>query len=154
MAAHDRPFTIREMSAADAAQAAQIEAQIFSQPWSEQGFISSLEGPYTRYLAALRDGELAGYCGYLRSFEIADITNVAVAPKFRRCGIAKAMLSELMRQGREDGIERFTLEVRRSNEPAIALYSQLGFCIEGVRPRFYALPVEDALIMWTPPVDA
>ncbi len=142
-------WRIRPMELSDARKAALIDREIFSEPWSEAGFRSSLESPYTRYLAVETSGELAAYCGYLRSFEDADITNVAVIPSMRQRGIARAMLAELMRLGRQDGIERFTLEVRESNTPAIHLYESLGFHTEGVRKNFYRLPTENALIMWT-----
>ena len=46
------------------------------------------------------------------------------------------------------GIENFTLEVRVSNASAIHVYEKLGFVSEGIRPRFYEKPVEDAMIMW------
>ena len=59
------------------------------------------------------------------------------------------MLRALMKMGRADGIERFTLEVRRSNEHAIRLYQNLGFVREGVRRGYYESPREDALILWT-----
>ena len=44
-----------------------------------------------------------------------------------------------------------TLEVRRSNHGAIALYESFGFKAAGVRPRYYADNGEDALIMWRTP---
>ena len=62
------------------------------------------------------------------------------------------MLEALMERGRERGIERYTLEVRVSNEPAIRLYHRLGFEDAGIRKNFYEKPSEDALIMWTRPV--
>ena len=79
----------------------------------------------------------------------ADITNGTVKKEYRRQGIARRMLSELMREGRDEGIGRFTLEVRASNEAAIALYRGLGFYQEGVRKNYYESPREDALILWT-----
>lgn len=143
---------IRPMTHEDAKEAARIDHEIFSEPWSEKGFISSLESPYTRYLVVECDGQIAGYCGYLRSFEEADITNVAVVETMRQKGIARAMLIALMEEGRAEGIERFTLEVRESNVHAIHLYESLGFHTEGVRKNFYRLPTENALIMWTDPI--
>ena len=140
---------IRCMQPEDLDQVAEIEKTCFSEPWSREGFASSLRLPDTLYLAAEEEKQIVGYCGLLRSFEEADITNVAVREDCRNRGIAGKMLRELMRLGRESGIERFTLEVRVSNLSAIHLYEQLGFEAADVRKNFYAKPTEDALIMWT-----
>ena len=79
---------------------------------------------------------------------MASIDNVVVAPEFRNRGIAQAMLRELIRRGEEKKIEAFTLEVRVGNMAAVHVYEKLGFLSEGIRPRFYEKPVEDANIMW------
>lgn len=137
------------MQPEDLEQVAAIEKKCFSEPWSREGFASSLQSPDTLYLAAFREEQVVGYCGLLRSFEEADITNVAVGEGWRNQGIAGKLLKELMEQGRQQGIERFTLEVRVSNLAAIHLYEKLGFESVGIRKRFYSKPVEDAMIMWT-----
>ncbi len=146
--AEKRRTEFRRMQPEDLEQVAVIEQQCFSEPWSREGFASSLRSPDTLYLTALEDGQVVGYCGLLRSFEEADITNVAVQEDHRNQGIAEGMLVELMRQGREWGIERFTLEVRISNQAAIHVYEKLGFTSVGVRRGFYSKPKEDAVIMW------
>lgn len=127
---------------------AAIEAEIFSRPWSRKGFSDSLKQKESLYVAALLDGRVAGYCGLLQSFDEADITNVAVKKEARGQGVATAMLTELMNQGRQRGICHFTLEVRAGNKTAIALYEKLGFVSVGIRKNFYDLPTEDAVIMW------
>ncbi len=142
-------FEIRGLAEDDLDEVAAIEKRIFSLPWTRKGFEDSLHSPYTKYLVVVKEGQVIGYCGYLRSFEEADITNVAVDGAARRCGVGETMLRELMRRGSEEGVERFTLEVRASNKEAIRLYEKLGFHTEGIRPGFYTLPKEDALIMWT-----
>ena len=128
----------------------QIERENYSLPWSARAFLDALERDYYLFLKAEERGVLAGYCGCMRSFEVAEITNVTVRRDFRRRGIAKRLLTELMDQASALGAERFTLEVRRSNAPAIALYHNLGFRDEGVRRDYYESPREDALILWTP----
>jgi ribosomal-protein-alanine N-acetyltransferase len=72
--------------------------------------------------------------------------NVAVAPERRRIGVARDLISRLVEEG--NGRLPFTLEVRVSNQPAIAMYERLGFRSSGVRPRYYQDNGEDALIMW------
>ena len=136
-----RPEHIKEV--------AEIERRIFTLPWSEQGFLSSLQSEDTLYLVVRKEGRVAGYCGLLQSFDEADITNVAVAEEARGAGIGFAMLSELMRLGKERGIARYTLEVRASNAAALHLYEKIGFQSDGIRNNFYDRPKEDAVIMWT-----
>lgn len=140
---------IKRMTPQDAAEVAELEKKIFSLPWSEEGFLSSLKQPDTLYLVVREDEKLVGYCGLLQSFDEADITNVAVSEVCRGKGIGYQMLTELMRRGRERGIARFTLEVRVSNASAIHLYEKLGFASVGIRKNFYERPREDAMIMWT-----
>lgn len=140
---------ISEMTPQDVPEVAALERQIFTMPWSENGFLSSLQSQDTLYLIARREGRLLGYCGFLQSFDEADITNVAVAPEERGRGVAYEMLSELMQRGRERGIMRYTLEVRIGNAAAVHLYQKLGFISAGIRKNFYEKPREDALIMWT-----
>ncbi len=145
---------ITQMRPEDAAEVAAIERMTFSLPWSEQGFLSSLQSQDTVYLTVRQKGKLIAYCGFLQSFEEADITNVAVHPDFRGKGIGYTMLCELMERGRKRGVERYTLEVRAGNAHAIRLYRKLGFESIGIRKNFYEKPKEDAVIMWTQSEDA
>ena len=74
--------------------------------------------------------------------------NVAVAPEFRRRGIATALLARLFDITADDRRRGYTLEVRVSNTDAIQLYEQLGFEARGIRRGYYTDNREDALIMW------
>ena len=139
---------LRQMEEKDLPQVAAIEASVFSQPWSEQGFCDALMQKDCLYLVAAEEEKILGYCGLYQSFDEADITNVAVMETERGTGVARAMLTELLEQGKMRGIAHFTLEVRVSNAGAIHLYEGLGFASAGVRKNFYDCPKEDAMIMW------
>ena len=142
-------YEIERMQPEDVREVAALEAKIFSVPWSEAGFLSSLHSKDSLYLAVRKSGQLFGYCGFLQSFDEADITNVAVEETYRGCGVASRMLEQLMELGKARGILRYTLEVRVSNASAIHLYEKLGFRAVGIRKNFYDNPKEDAMIMWT-----
>ncbi len=144
----DGQLLIRPMEERDIAQAARIEAESFSTPWSAEAFRKSLALDYTIFLTAEWEGRVAGYCGCYVSLEEAEITNVAVKEELRGRGIARALLLELLRQGEGRGAKAFLLEVRAGNAPAIRLYEGLGFEREGLRRNFYEQPREDALVMW------
>lgn len=141
-------ITIRDLQEEDTTRLAEIEAESFSMPWSEKDFKDLLSHPYCKYVVALADGEIAGCSGYTNICDVANIDNVVVAPAFRGRGVAQAMLRELISRGEEEHVEAFTLEVRVSNQVAIHVYEKFGFVSEGIRPRFYERPVEDANIMW------
>ena len=139
---------VRELQESDVEPLAAIEEASFSMPWSAQDFRDLLSRDYCLYVVAEVDGEVAGCAGLTNSFGEGSIDNVVVAERFRGCGVAQKMLAELLAQGEAKGIEAFTLEVRVSNAPAIHLYEKFGFVSEGIRPKFYERPTEDASIMW------
>ncbi|MDE6874471.1 MAG: ribosomal protein S18-alanine N-acetyltransferase [Lachnospiraceae bacterium] len=142
---------IRRMQERDLDQVAALEQEIFSEPWSRQGFADSYQKKENCYLVVEEDGQVLAYCGLWSVLDEADICNVAVRKEARRRGVAEAMLKMLILEGKKLGVAAFTLEVRIGNTPAVALYRKLGFRDAGVRPGFYTKPDEDALIMWYRP---
>ena len=58
------------------------------------------------------------------------------------------LISELLSLCKKDGINSFTLEVRKSNEIARKLYEKFGFEDRGIRKGYYEDNNEDAVIMW------
>lgn len=83
---------IRPMEELDLPQAAAIEKEAITPPWSEQAFRESLGLEHTILLAAIQDGQVAGYCVCYQSFEEGEITNVAVKKELRGQGIAGKLL--------------------------------------------------------------
>lgn len=139
---------IQQMQEADILETALLEAQLFSEPWSAESLRQAALKPSNLYLAVRQNGMLCAYCGLWGVADEGQITNVAVHPEYRRRGIARTMLKELLRQGRAQGLSAFTLEVRAGNVGAIKLYDSLGFLEAGIRKQFYNKPKEDAVIMW------
>ncbi|MFB2880794.1 ribosomal protein S18-alanine N-acetyltransferase [Floridanema aerugineum] len=78
----------------------------------------------------------------------AHITIVAVSPEYQHQGLGQAMLLALLSRARQRGLERATLEVKASNQPAISLYEKFGFKLAGRRRGYYQDTGEDALILW------
>lgn len=141
-------LVIREMTSEDVKAVSEVEAAIFSMPWSEADFRDLLTRDQIEYLVAELDGVIIGGAGIRNVLGDGEITNVAILEPFRRHGYARELLLRLLDKGREMGAIDFTLEVRVSNIPAIRLYESLGFVSEGIRPNFYERPKEDAAIMW------
>ena len=138
---------IRKMESEDVKAIAALEKECFSDPWSENSIASELDNPLSDWLVAEVDGKIAGYVGSQSVLDGADMMNLAVAPDFRRQGIGESLVNALVAHLRQKGIIVLLLEVRVSNDPAIALYQGLGFEQIGRRPNYYHHPREDALIM-------
>ena len=128
-------------------QVAQLEKLCFSDPWSENSVASELNNPLSLWLVALDGDAVAGYVGSQSVMGETDMMNIAVDPNYRRQGVAAALVEELVRQLKAKGNHCLTMEVRASNDAAIALYEKLGFAQIGRRPNYYRNPREDALIL-------
>ena len=142
-------LSFRRMREADLARVMEIERAAFSHPWSEELVRRELRHEFSTVLLAT-GGETGTVHGFAVVWLVHDelhVLNVAVAPEARRQGVARAILDRVEAQGREQGARVAMLEVRRGNQPAIALYRSLGYREVGVRPRYYAEDGEDALVM-------
>ena len=137
---------IRRLTYADLPQVVAIERRAFTTPWSLAMFVLELSKPSGVCLAADVENELVGYLVCSRYDAIWHVMNIAVDPDRRRRGIAIALIGALLERVGPDA--PITLEVRRSNVGAIALYERFGFKSAGVRRRYYADNGEDAVIMW------
>ena len=138
---------IVKMNEAHVQQVAAIEKLCFSDPWSENSIAYELRGPFSLWLVALDGQTVAGYVGSQSVQGESDMMNIAVHPDYRRQGIAERLVTELANQLKALGNGCLTLEVRASNESAIALYQKLAFQQIGRRPNYYRNPREDALIL-------
>lgn len=139
---------IRAMMEADLPKVCAIEAENFSMPWSYDSFLDSLKDEKNVYIVAEEQGEILGYCGMWGVVGEGQINNVSVSKKHQNKGVATALFQRFLEEGRKKGIKSFTLEVRESNAPAIAIYEKFHFQVAGIRKNFYERPVENAVIMW------
>lgn len=137
-------FKIRRTVYNDIKNMAEIEMECIPGPWSVSSFEREFSARGSIFLMAV--GENDEICGFITANAVLDeinIYNVAVKEKFRRQGIAYALLCELDKEN----AEMINLEVRESNSAAIALYKKCGFEQVGMRRNFYSAPVENAVLM-------
>ena len=165
LAGDDKLINIRRATIVDLDSIIAVEAESFAVPWPRQAFVDELTRNIVSYYVVMEQGrelsddatsgqtsvhqrEVVGYMGMWIIVDEAHITNIAVHPKARRQQIAELAVRQMMLVAKGRGAERMTLEVRKSNEPAIALYEKLGFKSYGIRKDYYIEPREDAIIMW------
>ena len=125
-----------------------IENEAFTCPWSRKSFEEAFSSDHIMVYAAFTDdGILCGFSCLLVIAEDAELLNIAVASAFRRQGIADHLMERMLADAASQNAEQIYLEVRSSNLTAQNLYSKHGFEKLGIRRRYYANPVEDAIIM-------
>lgn len=142
-----KEIIIQPMNHKTVAKVQKLETACFADPWSLKALLYELEDPDALYLTALDEDEVIGYVGVHHVLDEGHITNVAVAPDYRRNGIAKMLIGALIGWSYEHDLSFLTLEVRASNEAAKELYRGFGFQHVGVRKGYYKHPTEDALLM-------
>lgn len=126
------------------AQLAALHQRCFAahpRPWSEAEFGEIISNPLN-FLLARPQGFLLGRTVAGE----AELLTLAVAPEYRRQGIAADLLAEFARTALARGARDAFLEVASDNAPAIAAYTRAGWIRAGLRRGYYA-PGIDALVM-------
>jgi len=144
--------TVRGMTVDDLPAVLEIDRQSFALPWPERSFRFELAENEVAHLLVAEVAwsvrtRLAGYLGYWLLVDEMHISTLAVHPDLRGQGLGERLLLSGLDQARRQGAELATLEVRPSNETAVALYRKYGFTLVGRRRAYYRDNNEDALLM-------
>ena len=143
---------LRAMRVEDLGRVVEIEKTGFRHPWSRELLERELGHAWSTILLAV-DADEAGaerVLGYIVFWLVHDevhVLNIATALEARRRGIGRELMRAAHDHGRRRGAVLATLEVRRSNTPAIELYRSLGYRHVGIRPNYYQEEGEDAIVM-------
>ena len=124
-----------------------IEAKAHRYPWSEKIMLRYLRKPDSVWVMEVA-GEHLAHAVVTTAADEAELLMISVLPDAQGRGLGKELLSYLTEVLKEKGVSSLFLEVRESNQPAIALYDSLEFNEIGRRPGYYPHPDgrEDALI--------
>ena len=145
------PLQITQLTSADQIPSVlEIETASFTSPWTREMYLAELENRNVSYcfLASFDNGPAIGFCSFWRVLDELHINNLAVLPDFRHRGVGAELLAFVLNEGARLGALRATLEVRRSNTPALMLYERYGFTVAGNSRDNNTNPQEDALILW------
>lgn len=138
---------VRELKVEDSAAVAEMEQQIFLDPWSEKSVLETVQQKQSVCFAAEKAGHLLGYLLAYHAADEAEIARIAVQKEARRQGAAGKLMQALEHYCEEHKMEKLLLDVRESNEAARSFYTKNGFVEDGIRQGFYTNPSEDAVLM-------
>jgi len=141
----------RAMRPTDLDRIVAIEKDGFLHPWSRELLEREMSHAWSHVLVAVEESpageDLVGYVVFWLVHDEVHVLNLGTAIEARRRGIGRALMEEAHALGRRRGAALATLEVRRSNAPALALYRDIGYRQVGIRPNYYAEEGEDAIVM-------
>jgi ribosomal-protein-alanine N-acetyltransferase len=133
----------------------EIEEAVFPQPWSHRLFVEELNQRKSRaYRAAWVGSTIVGFAGQMLVDDESHVNNIAVRPAWQGRSLGLVLMLDLVHTALGRGARHLTLEVRVGNEPALALYRRFGMAPVGVRPNYYPVTGDDALIMWVRDIDS
>jgi len=135
------PATVADLDAIEV-----IEHESFPRPWSRAMFEAELTRDHA-HLHVARDPDVVAFATFLIVAGEVHIHSIATHPDRRRTGLGARLLDHLLAKGRAAGATLATLEVRRGNVAAIALYQRAGFEVVTTRAGYYQDNQEDALVM-------
>jgi ribosomal-protein-alanine N-acetyltransferase len=138
---------IEPMRPADLDEVDAIERHSFKNPWPAQVFLDELARDWARVDVAREGTRIVGFCNYWLVKDEVHLLAIATHPDRRRAGIGRRLMDHLLALARARQSRLITLEVRKSNVAAIALYERMGFVAVGVRRAYYAEDAEDAIVM-------
>lgn len=150
-------LTIRPLKQHDLPNVKQLNEECLPENYPESvwlGLFTLSAGKNHSFVAAHGSGRIMGYIFGTGS---GNIVSFAVAEKFRKRGLGKSLMAHCLQSygnpnSSDRGVPMIKLNVRVSNEPAIACYQQFGFQVAQHIPKYYQNPIEDAYEMTTTPL--
>ncbi len=141
-------FSLHPMTPADIPAVVSLDEAAFSSPWSESYYLQQLTENPIAYLEVVRcEHQVVGYSFFWHIGDDFELLKLASQPNLRRQGIAKCLISSLLKQAKKRSVQTIILEVRPSNHAARTLYGYYKFEEVGQRKKYYQDNGEDAIIL-------
>ena len=138
---------IRKAREADLIMISKLEKKLFIEPWDYEQFLFELvANPIANLMVYEKNRQVIGYFDYWFSGESIELATIGVASKYQNQGIGEKILKYIEKEAYANYIHYLTLEVRISNQAAIALYEKFGFKLERIKKKYYP-DGEDAYYM-------
>jgi ribosomal-protein-alanine N-acetyltransferase len=140
-------ISIRQGTLADLPRILEIEKTSFPDPWPEKTFAAEFSNSNSKSFVALSEtGIIVGYCFFWNLGKELEVHTIAVDTAWRKHGIGKLLVNQIIIEANLLSINKVMLEVRESNVSATSLYKSLGFTVDSMRKNYYR-EGENAVLM-------
>ncbi|GAB4080493.1 ribosomal protein S18-alanine N-acetyltransferase [Modestobacter muralis] len=139
---------LRPMTREDLREVMRMEEELFApDTWTRSMYLDELAMTDTRYYLVAVDGaDVVGYAGLIAYPDEAHVATIGVTGARQGEGIGGRLLDALLAEA-DRRTPVVLLEVRATDEATQGLYARRGFVPIGVRPNYYPLSGEDAVVM-------
>lgn len=147
---YDGQLAFAAMTVHDIEEVVRIENDAYPFPWTRGNFLDSLANRYEAWVLREVDGHMAGYFLLMSAVDDVHLLNITVRPDLQGQGVGRYLLDKVCELARASGIHQILLEVRPSNQHALAVYRHAGFQMIGSRKNYYPAAGsarEDAIVM-------
>lgn len=143
------PIIIRKATAEDINHVVKLESEYSPASHKKQQYEAELSNALSYFYVAVDPStdEIIGYVIFWIIENLIEIHQITVKEIYRRSGVGHTLMKTVLQKAREESVEQIYLEVRKSNQNAIAFYRKLGFTESGFRKTYYQNPVDDALVL-------
>ncbi len=141
------------MRVTDVDEVTRVENDAYPFPWTRGNFLDSLDSGYDAWVLRESGGRLAGYFLLMPVVDEMHLLNITVRPDLQGQGLGSRLMGKVRERAAAAGMASILLEVRPSNEHALAVYRHIGFDQIGVRKNYYPAAAgsrEDAIVMRLP----
>ena len=138
------------MRAQDVEAVVAVENDAYRFPWTRGNFLDSLASRYDAWTLREADARLAGYFLLMHAVDETHLLNITVRPDLHGRGYGRMLLDKVIQLALDANMRSVLLEVRPSNEHALAVYRHCGFQQIGIRKQYYpaaGTSREDAIVM-------
>jgi ribosomal-protein-alanine N-acetyltransferase len=115
-----------------------IEEASFSSPWTKAMYTQETDLEYSNCFVIIVDEELAAYISSWTVLDECTINKIACRSDLRRRGYSTMLLNHLINKVYGNSVKDLLIEVRESNDEAMAFYKKSGFRIKGLRKGYYS----------------
>lgn len=124
----------------------ELYCQNFVEKWSKKSIEQEIDSKISKTLVLLDNDKIIGFINVRHILTEGDITNIAISKEYRKNGLGILLFRHMVEKAKIDGIKKYMLEVRKSNNIAIRFYEKIGFKKVGERKGYYSNPTEDAYL--------
>ena len=105
--------------------------------WNQNQWVNELEKDYVNAIAIYLNNSMAGVCVFLKMYDELEIRYLSVHPSYKRRGLGKKLINNIIKECKNERITRIILEVSSKNMQALSFYEYFGFETISIRKKYY-----------------